>query len=76
MGNAEGRVFKDGTSGYVDESHESVRTFLGLLPVPELDEIVSDPEFRGVEITREVFERIWNLAIQKKIIEDLGVKFE
>jgi len=52
-------VFRDGRCGYASSDGASGGTKLGLVAVPALNEIASDPQFEPVEITREEFEEAW-----------------
>jgi hypothetical protein len=54
--------FRDGHLGYASASESSEETWLGLVPVPPLDEIASDPQFLPGEISAAEFERVWALA--------------
>ena len=55
-------VFRDGRMGFADASEALDSTWLGLLPVPAIDEIARSPEFMPSEITRDEFDRVWNQA--------------
>ena len=55
-------VFRGGKFGFADASLSSASTGLGLEPVPPLDEIASDPQFRADEIKQAEFERLSDLA--------------
>jgi hypothetical protein len=55
-------LFPDGRMGYADASDSSLSTALGLKPVPDPEEIALDPQFRVEEITRQEFERLWDIA--------------
>jgi hypothetical protein len=52
-------IFADGSKGYATKGEQVGGTFLGLVPVPQLDEIAADPEFLPEEITEGEFEEIW-----------------
>ena len=52
-------VFRNGTIGFASNSEASGSTVLGEAPVPSLEEIASDPQFRPTQITKEEFERLW-----------------
>ncbi|WP_394837690.1 DUF6881 domain-containing protein [Pendulispora rubella] len=53
-------VFKCGRYGFAGTEESSGDTKLGEMPVPDLDEIATDPQFEPAEITREEFEDAWN----------------
>lgn len=55
-------VFRDGRMGFADLTESTESTRLGLVPVPELDEIASSREFRPSEITEREFEHYWESA--------------
>ena len=52
-------VYRDGSAGWADQSHECDSTMLGILPLPPLDEINAQIEFEAVEITPDEFESAW-----------------
>src|SRR5262245_38184841 len=54
-------VFADGRVGYASatERAQSTMTELSLEPLPPLDEIASDPQFRPIAITKKEFEEVW-----------------
>jgi hypothetical protein len=54
-------IFADGSKGYARQGEEAGGTALGQLPVPPLQEIAADPQFRPEEITQEEFEAIWEV---------------
>ena len=51
--------FRDGKVGFASASSSSSGTDLGLMDVPMLAEINLDPQFRGVEISANEFEVLW-----------------
>lgn len=51
--------FRDGSIGYADASEEFGHTELGMMPVPDLNEIAKDPEFEPRQIEKHEFEEIW-----------------
>ena len=55
-------AFRDGRKCFADASGHSGDTFLGIEPVPPLEEIGSDPQFTPRPITREEFEAAWLAA--------------
>jgi hypothetical protein len=59
-------IFPDGSKGYASRDDEVGNTFLGLAPVPPLEEIAADPEFIPSEITRAEFETIWAARQQRE----------
>lgn len=52
-------VYADGRKGFASELESVHGSFLGLEPVPPIDEIASDPEFEPAFIKRDEFERVW-----------------
>ena len=54
--------FRGGSFQWMDATHENDTDFLSYVPIPSLDEINADPEFCGVEISKERFEEIWAQA--------------
>lgn len=57
--------YADGRLDIAAAGIETGRTFLGLVPVPPLDEINGDPQFEGVEISADEFEIVWERATSK-----------
>ncbi len=51
--------FRDGSVGWADGDETSAGTRLGIEPLPPLDLISCDPEFRVVVITYDEFEQEW-----------------
>jgi hypothetical protein len=60
-------LFADGSVGYAAPSEGMGRTMLSLEPLPSLEEIASDPQFKPVEISREEFEKMWERRPQPSI---------
>jgi len=54
--------FRNGFVSLADGVSSSGGTRLGLEPMPSLQEINSDPEFKAAEISREEFEFAWTTA--------------
>ena len=52
-------VFRDGTIGFASSSEAGGLTELGEGPLPSLEEIASDPEFRPMQISKDEFEGVW-----------------
>jgi hypothetical protein len=52
-------LFRDGKIGYAFNDIEYGGSRLSECPLPELEEIASDPQFNPVEITKEEFEKVW-----------------
>lgn len=52
-------VFLDGSKGYASSDESAKSTGLGLEPLPFLEDIAADPQFKPVEITKEEFETVW-----------------
>jgi hypothetical protein len=53
-------IFRDGHAGFASESETAADTLLGEKPVPPLQEIAEDPQFRPASISREEFGKIWS----------------
>jgi uncharacterized protein DUF6881 len=51
--------FSNGVVGFASASESFGGAGLGLVPVPPLSEINSDPEFVGTAITAAQFEALW-----------------
>ena len=56
-------IYPDGIIDYAGPNGETGSTLLGIVPVPLLEEINTDPEFIGNEITADEFENIWKKAL-------------
>src|SRR5262249_32664364 len=52
-------VFADGRLGFASATGATTATVLGEKPVPSVEEIAADPQFRAARITRKEFERVW-----------------
>ena len=52
-------IFADGRVGFASGTEATPSTVLGEKPVPSVEEIATDRQFRPVLISREEFERIW-----------------
>ena len=52
-------VYLDGSCGWASPTASSGDTMLGLVPVPELREIASDPQFDPEEISKAEFDSVW-----------------
>ena len=59
-------VYRGDLMGYAWGDISSNGTFLSKCEIPELSVINEDIQFRGVEIGKEEFERIWEKAINAK----------
>lgn len=55
-------VFRDGRMQFAHASTQSGTSLLGILPVPPLEEIASDPQFTPRRITKEEFDAVWKAA--------------
>ncbi len=56
-------VYRDDLMGYAWRNISNNGTFLSKCELPELNVINADPQFEGVEIKKEDFEKIWEKAI-------------
>ncbi|MDO8177026.1 MAG: hypothetical protein Q7T62_02165 [Undibacterium sp.] len=54
--------FRNGSIGYAGEFGASHGVELGTVPVPSLEEINRDAEFKGIEISNADFEEMWSRA--------------
>ena len=52
-------VFREGRLGYASAEGEHGGTLLGVVPVPDLNEIAQERQFLPAEISREEFESLW-----------------
>lgn len=52
-------VFRDGTQGFASVLENNVRSFLGEVPVPPLEDIDADPQFVTSLISAVEFEEVW-----------------
>jgi hypothetical protein len=52
-------LYRDERVGLADADFEFGGAVLGLVPVPSIEEINSDPEFVAQQISTEEFEEIW-----------------
>ncbi len=59
-------IYKDGSYGYANDAIEFGGAMLSLEPLPTIDEIASDGQFKPKQITKDEFEKIW-YKIAKKI---------
>lgn len=58
-------IYRDGTMQYMDSQKIAESAALEILPVPSLEKIGSDPEFRPVAITKAEFEERWQQALRQ-----------
>mgnify|MGYP001553208235 CR=1 FL=1 len=52
-------IYEDGRAGWADAHHEIGGSRLGQAECPSIEEINSDKEFDGAEISAEEFEEAW-----------------
>jgi hypothetical protein len=52
-------IFRDGSMGFASEKESFGSTQLGDQPVPSLEEIAADPQFKPRWISKEEFEALW-----------------
>jgi hypothetical protein len=52
-------VFPDGSVGYASDTECAHATVLGEAPVPALDDIAADPQFKPAMVSKNDFEAIW-----------------
>ena len=53
-------IFIDDTAGFAEEKQSYGETRLGKYPIPSLEDINSNPEFKAKSITKEEFFAIWD----------------
>lgn len=58
-------IHRNGKIGYATDKIEINNTKLGLVQVPELNEIAKDEQFTPKEIKKEEFEDMWNKRFKK-----------
>ena len=54
--------FRSGAKAFAGPDGASGTTMLSEKPIPSIEQIAADPQFRAVAISRETFERIWQAA--------------
>jgi hypothetical protein len=59
-------IFANGSGTFASATTHTGTSGLAEIPVPSLEEINSDPQFQGVEITKEEFEQIW-IEVSKQV---------
>jgi hypothetical protein len=59
-------LFRDGKIGYATETVEFGGCGLSECPIPEIEEIATNPQFKPIEITREEFEEVWQSKVKIK----------
>ncbi|KVV48313.1 hypothetical protein WT27_04255 [Burkholderia territorii] len=59
-------VYADGNMGFADQFKSIGGTSLSIEPLPSISEIMLDPQFDPVEITKQEFEKVWDAAILKQ----------
>jgi len=52
-------LFRNGNIGISSEEFHTENTMLGTVEIPSLEEINSDKEFQGKNISKQEFELIW-----------------
>jgi len=57
--------FRDGKVGFASANGATKGTDLGLMVVPDLEEINSDPQFQGSEIGSQYFELLWSRHVER-----------
>ena len=59
--------FPDGSVGFASSTEGMGSTMLSLEPLPALEEIASDPQFKPVEISQQDFEKAWEKRLHPKV---------
>jgi hypothetical protein len=57
--------FPDGRVGFASSVVSSINTELGVVPVPSIEEINSDPQFHASSIEKQEFEALWSHYAQR-----------
>ena len=57
----------DGTLGFAESIESAGTTELGETPLPSLEEIAANPEFRPTWIAKEEFERAWSKRLSQVV---------
>ena len=52
-------IFRNGSAGYASGNRSSQGVELSIEPIPSLEEINKDPQFKGVSLTAQSFETLW-----------------
>jgi hypothetical protein len=52
-------VFRDGSIGFASASESGGTTTISERPLPSIEEIAADPQFRPSAISKAEFERVW-----------------
>jgi Domain of unknown function (DUF6881) len=52
-------IFRDRTAGYANKSQHTRHTKLSIEPIPRIEEIASDPQFKSHVISKDKFEKVW-----------------
>ena len=60
-------LFRDGTLGFAESIESAGTTELGETPLPSLEEIAANPEFRPTWIPKEEFERAWSKRLSQVV---------
>ncbi|MDF9409849.1 MAG: hypothetical protein A4E52_02108 [Pelotomaculum sp. PtaB.Bin013] len=56
-------IFRDGKIGYATTEVEFGGSGLSEYPLPEIEEIALDAQFRPLKISKEEFEKVWTEKI-------------
>ncbi|MUZ66385.1 DUF6881 domain-containing protein [Agrobacterium vitis] len=57
-------LYMDGHAEYADANTERPDTWLSYEPVPAIEDINSDPQFKAVMITKDEFEKKWRDVVE------------
>ena len=57
--------FRSGEVGYAFSKSHTKNTMLGIAEVPEIEEINSQDEFQGQNISKQQFEQLWQKYVPK-----------
>lgn len=57
--------FRGGQVGFASSVASSGNTELGIVPVPSVEEINSDPQFHASNIEKQEFESLWSQYAQR-----------
>ncbi len=60
-------LFRDNKIGYATKNIEFGGSCLSKYPIPEIEEIALDPQFKPVEISKDEFEKVWQSKVKLDI---------
>jgi hypothetical protein len=60
-------IFRDQSIGWAGNGESQGNTHLGKVPVPRIEEIASDPQFKPELISVEIFNQVWLNRFKKNL---------